>query len=1104
MFTHSYFRNRVGLQLAAWSLAMINCSALALGVDETAPDRPNILWITSEDNGPQLGAYGDTYANTPALDRFASQGVTYLNASSNAPVCAPARSTLITGMYAPSIGSQHMRCRATLPDGFRLFPAYLRDAGYYCTNNSKTDYNLQAPDDTWDASGRNAHWRNRDPDQPFFSVFNITLTHESRVWPQGDGLTDHNPAAAPIPPYHPDTTTARRDWAQYYDNMTRLDLRVGQILDQLEADGLADDTIVFYYADHGPGMPRGKRWLYQSGLHVPLIIRFPEKFSSLAPARPNSTSERLVSFVDFGPTALSLAGIALPDHMQGQPFLGDQATDARKYTFGYRDRMDERIDLSRSVFDGRYKYIRNYMPHRPQSQYLQYMHRMPTMVQWRQLFEDGSLSADQAAFFMPKPIEELYDVHDDPHEVNNLANSPEHASVLTRMRSAHEQWAFDIVDTGFMPEAELRARSAGRSEFETIRDNARTPFRRMFDAADLVGRADDGVSEFIAVHLEDADPAVRYWASLASLALDRSAVQHGDLLKTLIDDPSPCVRVAAAEALFRFGERDLAMELLIDALSQDSFEVRLQAAIALDELDQHARPALPAMLAALKANPASGGGMNHYVGRVLERALDELGESSLNVQQDGPFQATGIRICEIDSDSAIIWTRLTQSAQRVGSDAPLPVVSFPMIEPDDPNQEPRRSRTPNVDFPDDSDIDTIQGATPGAKGQVRVRYRRAGAQGWQATPWRDVDPDRDYTAHIALAQLDPASEYQMQVQSRADRDAQPGQTIAGRFRTAPLLDQTSRVLFTVSTGQAYGDQDVANEKGGGYRIYDAMRGLSPNFFVHTGDIVYYDKLAKSIPLARWHWARTYSLPTNTEFHRLTPSYFMKDDHDTWINDCWPTMNAPRMGEFTFADGQAIFLEQVGMGDKTYRTIRWGKDLQIWLVEGRDFRSPNNMPDGPDKTIWGKEQMDWFKQTVEESDATFRVLLSPTPVVGPDRTNKRDNHANAGFTHEGDQLRTFIASQQNMFVVCGDRHWQYISVDEATGVREYSCGPASNKHAGGWSNNRVLPEHRYLNVTGGFLAGIVERVEGEPRLTFRHYSVDGVLLNEDVLNADGGN
>ena len=235
------------------------------------------------------------------------------------------------------------------------------------------------------------------------------------------------------------------------------------------------------------------------------------------------------------------------------------------------------------------------------------------------------------------------------------------------------------------------------------------------------------------------------------------------------------------------------------------------------------------------------------------------------------------------------------------------------------------------------------------------------------------------------------------------------------------------------------------------------------------------------------------MPFQRAFHNVTTSYFIKDDHDTLRNDCWPGQT---YGDLTWEQGLAIFREQVPMGEKTFRTIRWGRDLQIWLVEGRDFRSPNTMPDGPEKTIWGKEQKQWFFETVEKSDATFRILISPTPLVGPDRTNKNDNHSNKGFTHEGNELRKFIGSQKNMCVINGDRHWQYVSVDPGTGVREYGTGPSSDIHAGGYKMSMRTPMHQYLRIKGGFLAVSVERINGTPTITFRHYGPDGKVYNED--------
>ena len=281
-----------------------------------------------------------------------------------------------------------------------------------------------------------------------------------------------------------------------------------------------------------------------------------------------------------------------------------------------------------------------------------------------------------------------------------------------------------------------------------------------------------------------------------------------------------------------------------------------------------------------------------------------------------------------------------------------------------------------------------------------------------------------------------------------------------------------------------------------------MAKLNPDFFVNAGDIIYYDALAKTAELARYHWQRMYSWPDTVDFHRRVASFFIKDDHDTWRNDCWPLMQSPYMHEFTFRQGQAIFLEQVPMGQRTYRTQRFGRDLQIWLVEGRDFRTPNTMPDGPDKTIWGAKQKQWFRDTLAASDATFRILVSPTPLVGPDRANKRDNHANAGFAHEGRELRSFLAGQKNTLVICGDRHWQYMSVDPATKLKEFACGPASDVHAGGWQQSDYRPDaHRFLRVAGGFLSVACERADKGPTLVVRHHDVDGGVVHEDRLTAE---
>ncbi len=468
--------------------------------------------------------------------------------------------------------------------------------------------------------------------------------------------------------------------------------------------------------------------------------------------------------------------------------------------------------------------------------------------------------------------------------------------------------------------------------------------------------------------------------------------------------------------------------------------------------------------------------------------------NSAQGSDNGPFQATGFKVGEVSARTAIVWTRLTLRSRRNPSDGPQVRIDY---QPSGADVGRREREVAGVVFPDGVTARDLREAAPGTDGDVRVRYRPVSQeQAWRETPWRPVRPLRDFTRQFLLRDLAPDTRYEMRVESRGV-DGRPGTHQTGSFRTAPLMSAPARIVFTVSTGQGNDDQDIPE----GFKIYRAMRRLDPHFFVHTGDIVYYDDLAKTPALARYHWQRTYGWPTNVDFHRHVGSYFMKDDHDTWKDDCWPTMESPHMHAFTFRQGQQVFREQVPMGRRTYRTRRWGKDLQIWMVEGRDFRSANDAPDGPDKTIWGTAQKRWLKRSLQRSNATFRILISATPMVGPDRDSKRDNHANMAFRHEGNELREFLAGEPGVVVVCGDRHWQYMSVDPATGLREYSCGPASDEHAGGWKQEDFRPDiHRYLNVIGGFLSVTVKRSESGPTAAFRFHDVDGNVTFEDMMDA----
>ncbi|MDZ4687751.1 MAG: sulfatase-like hydrolase/transferase [Planctomycetaceae bacterium] len=454
------------------ALAVVAVCLLAEVLVAADSPRPNVLWISTEDISPDLGCYGDAYAVTPNIDQFATQAVRYNACFTHAGVCAPSRSGLITGMYPPSIGTQHMRCKGVPPAEVRCFPEYLRVAGYYCTNNSKTDYQFDPPLTAWNESSGKADWRGRKPGQPFFSVINFTTTHESQIRnpsAQTQKLVaalpetaQHDPTKAAVPPYYPDTPVVRRDLANYADNITAMDGQFAEVLAKLEADGLADDTIVWFWGDHGRGMSRCKRWLYDSGTRTPLLVRIPEKWRNkvrpddAAALSPGAVNNDLVAFVDFAPTMLSLCGISLPKHFQGQAFLGPDRQPPRQYVYGHRDRMDETYDLIRMVRDGRFKYLRNFMPDVSYSQDIAYMNEMPTMREMRRLHAAGELTGPPTLWFRPtKPVEELFDTQADPHEINNLAGDPQYKDVLERMRTECRRWMTSIGDTGLIPEPEF-------------------------------------------------------------------------------------------------------------------------------------------------------------------------------------------------------------------------------------------------------------------------------------------------------------------------------------------------------------------------------------------------------------------------------------------------------------------------------------------------------------------------------------------------------------------------------------------------------------------------------------------------------------------------
>ena len=456
-------------------LKMVGGTAAALSIPKSLfsfplrenEKRPNILWIVTEDINDDLSCYGDKYSYTPNLDKLAGEGIRFTNVYDHSGVCAPTRSGIITCMYPTTMGSGDMRCSAVPPSEIKCFTEYLRAAGYYCTNNDKTDYNFKtspdvktetaAPASAWDDNDSKAHWRNRDKDQPFFSVFNIFTTHESQIRvPEEkfqkniahvDPKNLHKRKDAVLPPYYPDTPVVRNDWAKYYDLITAMDIQVKEILDQLKEDNLEDDTIVFFYGDNGRGLPRAKRWIYDSGIKMGLLVRWPEHF------KPGSINDNLVEFIDLGATVLSLAGVQIPDYFQGVPFLGELSGKKREYIFAARDRMDERYDIIRAVRDKKFKYIRNFMPFLPYAQNIEYMDQMPTMKEMRRFNAEGKLNDVQKLFFRDiKPLEELYDITTDPYEVNNLAGQSEYTRILVKMRDVLNEWMLETEDTGLIPE----------------------------------------------------------------------------------------------------------------------------------------------------------------------------------------------------------------------------------------------------------------------------------------------------------------------------------------------------------------------------------------------------------------------------------------------------------------------------------------------------------------------------------------------------------------------------------------------------------------------------------------------------------------------------
>jgi N-sulfoglucosamine sulfohydrolase len=561
-----------------YCLLTFTCLLFLVGCQKKqSKELPNILWLTSEDNNIDwVGCYGNKYAETPNIDALAEQGFRYTHCYANAPVCAPSRSTWITGVNAISMGTHPMRSRNDIPHNIiKYYPDYLKEAGYYVSNGFKTDYNIggRPDDDCWDATDKkevsSVDWETLGNQQPFFKVINFKESHESRA--QGDvENTIHNPKDVNLHGYHPDVPDIRKTYAKYHDAVKRMDTGIGEALKKLEELGLADNTIVIYNSDHGGVLPRSKRYLFASGIHCPLIIRIPEKYKSLYPAKEVGTIvDRLVSFIDMPKTWLSITGAPVPDYMQGTIFLGENTEPEQKYHFAFRGRMDERNENARAVYDKEFVYIRNYMPYAPWVQHLQFLWKMRATVAWEKYVNDGKATTEQAKYFYPKTYtEEFYSLKDDWDNTNNLIENDKYAEKITAMREALRDWQLKIYDSALLPEAEMvkRAQDNGITIYEMVRNPKLYDLPTLLDAADLALEQNKKNIDKLRKMLDSEDSGVRYWAMVGCFLLNDEV---GGL--KAINDDSHEVRVMAAWTLIKNGKRKPGFTCLDNMLKGNSY-----------------------------------------------------------------------------------------------------------------------------------------------------------------------------------------------------------------------------------------------------------------------------------------------------------------------------------------------------------------------------------------------------------------------------------------------------------------------------------------------------------------------------------------------------
>ncbi len=555
-------------------------------------DKPNIVWICAEDITTMLGCYDDENALTPNLDAFAGRSVKFTNAFATAPVCSPSRSCIITGEYATSLGTQHLRSETLVPESVVPFPKYLKNAGYYVSNNDKEDYNFT--DNTiWNESSGEAHWRNRKGNQPFFSVFNIGITHQSGIFgndsvyarrvekylPEIQEMVSENLV---LPPYFPESPTLRKLWARYYTNVQVMDLQFAERLKELEDEGLLENTIVFFFSDHGTGMPRAKRALYDSGLKIPLLVYVPEKYAALFNMKAGGENDRLISFLDFAPTVLDLAGVAIPQNMSGKSFISEKEINEKDFVFGTSDRVDEAYETARTIRTKKFRYIRNFLPYTPLIQPNFYSDKSESMQELSKFRNQPGLTPAQSILFAEnRPAEELYDVVNDPYEINNLAGRPEYRQVLEQMRTNLRSEILKSFDTGLMPEPEMIRLAENSYPFDIAKNDALFPVAEVLDACDLI--ITPGISsDDIIRYLNHENGFVRFWTVVAVESLEFYEPEILAELKKRISDDFETVQIEAAKTLIKAGSHEYS-DVLVDKLESASEPVQLFAARAFEE-----------------------------------------------------------------------------------------------------------------------------------------------------------------------------------------------------------------------------------------------------------------------------------------------------------------------------------------------------------------------------------------------------------------------------------------------------------------------------------------------------------------------------------------